>query len=81
LKSADLLYIDDFLKNATDSDYNIAFEIIQARVDRQKATIITSELYLHEIKDEAIGSRIRQMCGVNILQIKRDIELNYRTNK
>lgn len=81
LKNCNLLYIDDFLKNATDSDLNIAFEIIQARVDRQKATIITSELYLHEIKDESIGSRIRQMCGGNILQIKRDTELNYRTNK
>jgi DNA replication protein DnaC len=78
LKNCNLLYIDDFLKNPTEADLNIAFEIIQARVDRQKATIITSELYLHEIKDEAIGSRINQMCGDNVIQIKRDSELNYR---
>lgn len=81
LKTTNLLYIDDFLKNATDSDLNIAFEIIQARVDRQKATILTSELYLDEIKDEAISSRIIQMCGEHIIQINRDETNNYRVNE
>ena len=78
LKNCQLLYIDDFLKNASDSDMNIAFEIIQGRVDRHKATIISSELFLQEIKDEAISSRIKQMCGEYVLQIPRKKENNFR---
>ncbi len=79
LKTASLLYIDDFLKNATDSDMNIAFEIIQARVDGRKPTIITSELLLHKIRDEAVSSRIKQMCGDQyLIQIEDDIKKNFR---
>lgn len=78
LKNCQMLYIDDFLKNASESDMNIAFEIIQGRVDRQKSTIISSELYLNEIKDEAIYSRIKQMCGEYYLSIKRTSLNNYR---
>lgn len=78
LKNCNLLYIDDFLKNATEADMNIAFEIIQGRVDRNKPTIISSELFLKEIKDEAIESRIKFMCKENFLSISRDSNNNFR---
>lgn len=80
LSTYDLLYIDDFLKNFTQSDLGIAFNIIQGRADRNLPTIITSELYIQEINemDQAISSRIKQKCKNHIMNIKRDESKNYR---
>lgn len=62
LKTVDLLYIDDFLKNSeTDADIRIAFEILNARyVNTKLRTIISSEKSIEEIlnRDEALGGRI-----------------------
>ena len=80
-KTTNLLYIDDFLKNASESDMNIAFEIIQGRVDRSKSTIISSEKFLQEITDEAISSRIKQMCGKYLVHIGRNSSRNFRTKE
>lgn len=62
LKGVDVLYIDDFLKgkNVTDADLNIAFELLNARYNQRKRTLISGEHSLGEILslDEALGSRI-----------------------
>lgn len=63
LENVQVLYIDDFFKGTvSDPDFNLAFELINARYNRRDRafTIISSELDLAQIKlmDEAIGSRI-----------------------
>lgn len=61
-----VLYIDDFMKfEPTKSDIAHAFEVINLRVVNDRATVITSERELDEIVriDEALGGRIKQMCG------------------
>ncbi len=80
LSTVNLLYIDDFLKNHSQSDLSIAFKIIQGRTDRNLPTIISSEMYLEDLDklDTAIASRIKQMCGSYVLVIERDKHKNYR---
>lgn len=71
-KSADVLYIDDFLKGShiTDADMNIAFELINHRYNLNKRTIISSEMSIGQIApyDEAVASRIlersRMFCMI-----------------
>lgn len=62
LKSVDVLYIDDFLKGraVSDGDLNVAFELLNARYNARKRTIISGERTIGAIMDidEAIGSRI-----------------------
>lgn len=62
LKNVDVLYIDDFLKGraVSDGDLNVAFELLNARYNARKRTIISGERTLGAIMDidEAIGSRI-----------------------
>lgn len=62
LKNVDVLYIDDFLKGraVSDGDLNVAFELLNARYNAWKRTIISGERTIGAIMDidEAIGSRI-----------------------
>lgn len=62
LKNVDVLYIDDFLKGraVSDGDLNVAFELLNARYNARKRTIISGERTIGAIMDidEAIGSRI-----------------------
>ena len=83
LKTTKLLYIDDFLKNATDADYGYAFEIIQGRADRKLKTMLSSELLISdiELKDEAVSSRIEAECGKYCIQIGQDKKANYRAEQ
>lgn len=77
---ARVLYIDDFLKGKiTESDVNIVYEIINYRYMNNLPLIISTEKYLDELLvfDEAIGSRIIEMCRGNIIQLQGK-ELNYR---
>ena len=89
-KKAPLLYIDDLFKTGrsesqrrqrpTGADINLAFEIISARYNARLPTIISSESLLREIIafDEAIGGRIKEMCGQFHLDIAEDNAKNYR---
>lgn len=85
-KSADVLYIDDFLKvkngeTPTTADMNLAFEIINHRIiDREKVTIISSEKTLDQLMeyDEATMSRIYQKAGRYKISIAKDKAKNYR---
>lgn len=62
LKNVDVLYIDDFLKGraVSDGDLNVAFELLNARYNARKRTIISGERTIGAIMDidEAVGSRI-----------------------
>ena len=80
LKKVRALYIDDFFKvgrerdwktgewrrmTPTAGDISLAFEILNARYcDREKLTIISTELSFPELMDldEALGSRIYERC-------------------
>ena len=66
-KKIKVLFIDDLFKGKiTDSDVNIIYEIVNYRYQTKLPMIITSELSLVEILqiDEAIGSRIAEMCNI-----------------
>ena len=79
-KNARVLLIDDLFKgNITSSDINIIFEIINYRYFNNKPIIISSEKYKSDLIkiDEAIGSRILEMCGAFNIEV-RGKGLNYR---
>lgn len=79
-KSAPVLLIDDLYKGkVTDADYNIMFEIVNFRYLKALPVIVSSEYTHDEIldKDEAIGSRIVEMCKGRIIEFEGQ-ELNYR---
>lgn len=81
----EVLYIDDLFKTMSGempsgADIKIAYEIINSRLDKSKVTIISSEWLLRELIeiDEALGSRIKQMCKRFVLSIGKAEEKNFR---
>ena len=90
LKTVDILFIDDLFRSARVKPINEverekAKAIIDYRYRHKLITIISSELYLTEIEefDEAIGSRIYEMCnkGKYIANTKREKTRNHRKDK
>lgn len=93
LKTVEVLYIDDFLKNGKEKDgslqkpspaeINIIFEILNSRYNSLNLfTIISSERLLSEIKniDWAVGRRIEERCGKKyVCEIKPDKSKTYRS--
>ncbi|WP_277934753.1 DnaA ATPase domain-containing protein [Parablautia intestinalis] len=78
--NARLLYIDDLLKGrSTEADLNILYEIINYRYMHNKPMVISTEKLPESLIefDEAVGSRILEMCRGNIV-ILNGLELNYR---
>lgn len=78
--SARVLYIDDLLKGRlTETDINIMYEIVNYRYMNNMPIIISSEKSPNDLLvfDEAIGSRLIEMCRGNIIQLQGK-ELNYR---
>lgn len=78
--NARLLYIDDLLKGRpTESDLNILYELVNYRYMHNKPVIISTEKLPEELIDfdEAVGSRILEMCRGNIVVLQGK-ELNYR---
>ena len=79
---ARVLYIDDLLKGRlTDADINIMYEIVNYRYMNNLPVIISTEKTPNELIefDEAIGSRLLEMCRGNIIHLHGK-ELNYRLN-
>ena len=79
-KNAKVLLIDDLFKGSVSaSDLNIIFEIINFRYFNNKPMIISTERFHSDLLniDEAIGSRILEMCKDYSLEL-RGKELNYR---
>lgn len=84
--SCDVLYIDDFLKcrnkNEIDYHYDLAFQILNARYNSRKPTIISTELLIEELsaEDSSISGRITEMAngGEYVLSIKKMPERDMR---
>lgn len=77
---ARVLYIDDLLKGRlSGADLNIMYEIVNYRYMNNKPVIISTEMPYAALLDfdEAIGSRLIEMCKGNIVQLQGK-ELNYR---
>ncbi len=80
-QNAKVLLIDDLLKGKTsDSDKNIMFELINYRYINHLPIIVSSEYDVNALLnfDEAIGSRIYEMCKSYIVEVKKDVSNNYR---
>lgn len=90
LQNIDVLYIDDFLKTTrkdkdgkiqpSETDLNIAYEIINSRVVSGKRTLISSELSISDISafDEATGGRISESSEGSQILIKYGQNRNFR---
>ena len=79
-RKARVLYIDDLLKGrSTDADLNILYDLINYRYMHHMPLVISTEKMPDELLafDEAVGSRIVEMCRGNIVILKGK-ELNYR---
>jgi len=77
---ARVLFIDDMLKGRlTEADINILYEIINYRYMNYLPVIVSTEKSVQEILafDQAIGSRIIEMCHGGIVEFKGE-KLNHR---
>lgn len=75
-KNATVLYIDDFLKGSTTkADINFVYEIINYRYTQRKPIILSSEMKTDDLItwDEALGSRLIEMCGNNVIEIPDNV--------
>lgn len=86
-KNVRVLLIDDLFKSAktysgevNQNDVRIMMDIVNYRCLKGLPTLFSSEYTPFDIIniDEALGGRIIEMCGKNIVVIKKDIHLNYR---
>lgn len=80
-KLCELLLIDDLFKGKiNESDINIMFEIINYRYLNYLPIIVSSEFTLDKLLkfDQAIGSRIYEMCKSYPIEIEEDRDNNYR---
>ncbi len=78
-----VLFIDDFLKGkTTPTDINYIYRIVNSRYLKSKPLIISSEKTIEDILgwDEAIGSRLVEMAGENIINFDKNTS-NYRLRK
>lgn len=72
--------MDDLLKGRpTEADINILYELVNYRYMHNKPMVISTEIFPDDLIgfDEAVGSRIIEMCRGNIIILKGK-ELNYR---
>ncbi len=80
-KDVDVLFLDDFLKQGTDSrSMQIAYEILNYRYNYEKPTIISGEKRMPEMwqLDEALASRMVEMSGSHLLDMGENPERNKR---
>lgn len=75
LISTPILYIDDFLKaggdKVTEADINIAYDIIEGRLNKGSYTLFSSEYTIESLKqiDKSVASRIVSRTGEFIINI------------
>lgn len=80
LKDIEWLIIDDLFKGKiTEADVNIVMELINYRYQKRKPIIVSTEKSIEELNeiDEALGSRIVQMCKKHLVLFDDSIP-NYR---
>lgn len=83
LQEADVLFIDDMYKAAdkpTAFEIKQSFAIVNYRYLNNLPILVSSERSFAEMcsYDEAIGSRLKEMCKGHTVTLKGGIELNYR---
>lgn len=83
VKTCEVLFIDELLKNHTEADLRYLSEIINYRYMNNLKTIINSELTLEELFaiDESIISRIIEKSDIYVIEVEKDISKNYRLRK
>lgn len=77
----EVLLIDDLFKGKiNESDINIIFEIINYRYLNYLPVIVSSEFIIDRLLnfDEAVGSRIYEMCKSYVVEVEKDLRNNYR---
>lgn len=80
-QSCEVILIDDLFKGKiTESDINIIFEILNYRYLNHLPIIICTEFLIDELLDfdEAVGSRIYEMCREYMVEIEKGRERNFR---
>jgi len=80
-QTCEVLLIDDLFKGKiTESDINIMFEILNYRYLNYLPVIISTEFIVENLLsfDEAVGSRIYEICKDYIVEIERGREGNWR---
>lgn len=80
-QQCDLLYIDDlFYTKPTETDIDLAFQILDYRIKAGLKTIISTERSFKEIAEirESAFGRIHQACGNYKIEIAKDTKKNYR---
>ena len=80
-EQADVLVIDDFMRDHTPADIKIMYALINHRYNNNRITLFTSEHRIETITekiDEAIGSRIEELAHGNIIQIAQGQNRNQR---
>lgn len=80
-QTCDVLLMDDLFKGKiNETDINIMFEILNYRYQNRLPIIVSTEFTVEKLLafDEAIGSRIYEMCKDYIVEIGKGRENNYR---
>lgn len=80
-ETCEILLIDDLFKGKiSESDLNIIFEIINYRYVNYLPMIINSEFLIDRLLafDEAIGSRIYEMCKEFVIEMEKNKGNNFR---
>lgn len=83
-KLCEVLLIDDLFKGKiNESDINIMFEILNYRYLNCLPVIISTEFTIKKLLDfdEAIGSRVYEMCKNFIIEFSYNINNNYRLKR
>lgn len=86
MKKVEILFIDDLFKpvnkrsQATEWELKMLYSVINYRYMNHKPIFISSELMFNEIMtlDEALGSRIYEMCRNYFVQVEKNLKVNYR---
>jgi len=80
-QTCEVLLMDDLFKGKiNETDINIVFEIINYRYINYLPIIVSTEFTVERLLcfDEAIGSRIYEMCKSYVVEIEKKKENNYR---
>lgn len=81
IRNCEVLYIDDLFKGINNTFHiDVLFELINHRYNSERVTIFSSEFLINDILEinQALGSRIIEMCDMYLVEINKDINKNYR---